>query len=74
MLRAEQEGIAKGELLGEQRGKQIGEQIGEQIGSIHAFQQFLGLSETSRDELAAMDLAELQALATGLQSRFRSRE
>lgn len=78
MLGAEQEGIAKGELIGEQRGKQIGkqigEQVGEQVGTIHAFQQFLGLSETARDELAAMDLAELKALATDLQTRFLSRE
>ena len=78
---AEQEGRAKGEAEGRAEGRTEGrtegrvegEARGEQIGRIRILQQLLGLQESSNEELAAMDLSALEAMAAELQGKLPSK-
>jgi predicted transposase/invertase (TIGR01784 family) len=59
---------------GLEEGLEKGREEGEQIGRIRLLQQLLGISESSREQLAQFDLAALEAKAADLQSQLRSRE
>lgn len=54
--------------------EQKGREEGEQIGRIRLLQQLLGMRESSREQLAQMDLSALEAMAADLQTQLRSRE
>ncbi len=69
----EQRGIEIGEQrgieIGEQRGIELGEQRGVLKGQIIGFQDALGLSRLSPDELNSKSLTELEQLLNELRGR-----
>ena len=58
---------------GETKGRMEGRQEGELIGRIESFQEILGMSEPTHDELSGYDMAKLTALCDQLRIQIRSR-
>ena len=81
MQRGRQEGHHEGRREGWQEGRQEGRQEGERagvtrgtlIGRIQAYQEMLGVSISSLDELGAKNPPALEALLRELQARVRGR-
>ena len=69
----EVKGRQEGEVKGRQEGRQVGRQEGTLIGRVETFQELLGITEPTREELSNFDIPQLTELADRLQRQLRSR-
>ncbi len=67
------EGETKGRMEGRQEGRHEGRMEGELIGRIESFQEILGISEPTHDELSGYDMQKLTTLCEQLRLQIRSR-
>lgn len=59
---------------GEAKGRQEGRLEGEFIGRIETLQEILGLTEPTRDQLAAFDVKQLTDVLERLRTQLQSRQ
>ena len=67
------EALMEGETKGRTEGRVEGRAEGELIGRIESFQEILGISEPTHDELCGYDMQKLTALCDQLRLQIRSR-
>ncbi|MFO1043036.1 MAG: Rpn family recombination-promoting nuclease/putative transposase [Planctomycetaceae bacterium] len=72
-IEALMEGETKGRTEGRMEGRVEGRVEGELIGRIESFQEILGISEPTHDELCGYDMPKLTALCDQLRLQIRSR-
>ena len=67
------EALMEGETKGRTEGRVEGRAEGELIGRIESFQEILGISDPTHDELCGYDMQKLTALCDQLRLQIRSR-
>ncbi len=72
-IEALMEGETKGRTEGRVEGRMEGRAEGELIGRIESFQEILGISDPTHDELCGYDMQKLTALFDQLRLQIRSR-
>ena len=73
LMEGETKGRTEGRVEGRMEGRMEGRAEGELIGRIESFQEILGISEPTHDELCGYDMQKLTALCDQLRLQIRSR-